>query len=1368
MWRHVERSGLPRPARLCRPTSLVSRRLSVRQARTDNEHGGSVKCLRRRIHISQHSHLGIVQHFSSTSQAATSSSTAAAQSVKGKEPERRKEPRKNVVGVQLLSPSLHAQLFPEGSSKAPLDHLVKLSKKHLREHGLEPGESATINEINFELPALQGSNIRQHFYNIGSQIAGPYLRLAEEFSTATLPPQPEWFVTDQPGWIRYDQDGSFMPVDDLSDETFVSFDVEVLYKLSPYPVMACAASSTHWYSWLSPTIFEDPPAEPIPPRPKWDKSLKMEHPHDLIPLFDGSKPRIAVGHNVGYDRARVAEEYSLAGTKTRWMDTLSLHAASRGISSNQAPAWHSYRKQKQNDEIVMDAILETEDQELISRLTQSDDDGGSQTRWEDITAINSLSEVAALHCGYAVDKSVRERFGDESITHASQLRDELQDLLQYNADDVKITHDVYTKVFPLFRESCPHPASFAGILPMGTSFLPVDQSWQTYLKNAEELYRKMEESVKSGLKLLAERVREKGPQDDDPWLSQLDWSPKKARWATDGAITATDDASSASSKASSIPAEGSSTFDVPHGTPSYLAAMLSDPATYLSSRTAARALPLLLHVTYKGHPVAWTSKGMWSFRVPKAEADQYPEHEEVDLVDSDEALFPFLRDYSFLRVARAGKSRVSKILAKTFVKSDGDQLDSDHPELMKRVIEGSATTDEIMKIAQDMKSTGDDDVWAAQLDWSDASHPSANSGKTRKPRVDYGTWPKWYWELTSPHSTELDLTQKKAVTPLLLRLQWQGYPLVRHPEFKWLFRVPRSDLKPDVTIGVPIDPNDSVKITPETLFDDITYAYFRLPHRDGETKNVGSPFAKAFVNAIESKELAPAVDASDSTDEMARIAADAMNLNVLCSYWISSRERIMDQMVVYQNENQGVILPQCLVMGTVTRRAVEATWLTASNAKAKRVGSELKAMVKSPPGYAIVGADVDSEELWLSSVMGDAQFGFHGATAIGYMTLEGSKSKGTDLHSKTASIIGTSRDAAKVFNYSRIYGAGQKHAVQLLRQGDATLTKEEAMEKAVKLYEATKGHKSRRGSSKPPAAFASIWHGGSESFLFNLIETIAGSESPRTPALGCGVTSALRKGYLEDGSAYLPSRTNWVVQSSGVDYLHLLITSMEYLINRYNIKARYLISVHDEVRYLSKEEDRYRTALALQIANAWTRALFCYSIGMDDCPQSVAFFSAVDLDHVLRKEVFLPCQTPSHPEAIPPGESLDMEQLLAKTNNGDLGPVQSIEAFTEDKKDDSSILSLFSNLDSHPHFLFLRAQADRSPILAQRWLDQQPPLLDTLGRPLPKERKKRKEIIKASVQENPGHFQRQREAAFQFSPEEIDEITKLHPMDGSI
>lgn len=66
----------------------------------------------------------------------------------------------------------------------------------------------------------------------------------------------------------------------------------------------------------------------------------------------------------------------------------------------------------------------------------------------------------------------------------------------------------------------------------------------------------------------------------------------------------------------------------------------------------------------------------------------------------------------------------------------------------------------------------------------------------------------------------------------------------------------------------------------------------------------------------------------------------------------------------------GAIIPQVVVCGTLTRRAMEPTWMTASNAHSERVGSELRSLVQAPPGYKIVGADVDSQELWIASVLG--------------------------------------------------------------------------------------------------------------------------------------------------------------------------------------------------------------------------------------------------------------------------------------------------------------------------------------------------------------------------------------------------------------
>ena len=93
----------------------------------------------------------------------------------------------------------------------------------------------------------------------------------------------------------------------------------------------------------------------------------------------------------------------------------------------------------------------------------------------------------------------------------------------------------------------------------------------------------------------------------------------------------------------------------------------------------------------------------------------------------------------------------------------------------------------------------------------------------------------------------------------------------------------------------------------------------------------------------------------------------------------------------------------------------------------------------------------------------------------------------------------------------------------------------------------------------------------------------------------------------------MTSRINWVVQSSAVDYLHLMLVCMNWLCNQYDINARFAISIHDEVRYLVAREDRYRAVLALQITNLLTRSMFAQALGMNDLPLVIIIITLIPL-----------------------------------------------------------------------------------------------------------------------------------------------------------
>ncbi|KAF8328759.1 hypothetical protein F5887DRAFT_1186091 [Amanita rubescens] len=786
--------------------------------------------------------------------------------------------------------------------------------------------------------AISGNSLPEHFHRIGLATASPYHNLA------------------------LDHDGI------------------------PESMPKEAASSNAWYAWISPWLLGE-----------------SSSPAHFIP-FSPDTDRLVVGHNISFDRARVESEYTLAGTRTRWMDTMSLHVA--------RPAWNKWKKKRETEKVqrveAVEAVVD-----LIAQAREDEEQSLEPTHYSPMATeaapVSSRLRVMSrkscpMHQSYEAQILTVSSYPPRPyLSNLTTKRD--SDHTRYSSSPTILYNptavDAKASVQEPKTQRCTHeslpcgvhtPVSFSGVLTitMGSSFLTVNSAWRMYIESAERVYRGMEEAVKrrlielvtSAKEMTTTKEREKDPWKDpesvivqDPWFSQLDWSPKK----------------------------------------------------------------------------------------------------------------------------------------KTKQKEQE---------------------------------------------------------KLKAPAI---CWLKWYWDLTKPKKGlppgTIDLAPRNRVASLLFELAWRGYPLFHSRKHGCIYRVP-SSVSETSKHGSSLTFSNPADLTLADLVLHHGFAFHKLPHKDGEKANVGSPLGKTFV----------------------KYAADG----VLTSPGGEAKEA----------------LERVISMGTVTRRAIEKTWLTTSNAKKSRVGSELKAMVRAPPGYAIIGADVDLEELWISNCMGDAQLGMHGATALGWMTLEGTKSAGTDLHSKMAKILGLSRDQAKVFNYPRIYGAGMKHAGRNTHRSDMFDRK--------------------------------FWFGGSESFL-------------RTPVLGFGVTYALSKEYLpnEFGSDYMPSRINRVVQSSGVDYLHMLIVSMEYLIKQYHIQARYLISVHDELRYLVREEDRYRAALALQISNLWTRAMFVYMLGMDDLPQGVAFFSAVDVDKCLRKEVDMECVTPSQQVPIPPGESLNIE--------GSLGEEQGIE-----------------------------------------------------------------------------------------------------------
>jgi len=1074
--------------------------------------------------------------------------------------------RVNEINMQMLPETLHQQLFRKDDKEDYLsEEEVDSIKKNLVTYGINIEDATRLPDVNLKLPTLEGKDIEEHFYNIGKAQTKPYLKIINDIMT-NIPEMPtQWLFKE--GWTRYTADGIAETVDYPLEDGII-FDVEVCVKQGPLPTLATAVSNKAWYGWVSNSLAQNISQT-------FDTQLFI--PSMLVPMESSKeeygyrlnqhqkKPKIIVGHNVSYDRSRIKEQYWLNCTGTRFLDTMSLHVCVSGLNSYQRSL-------------------------LLSKKANVE-----KEIWQSTTSLNSLVEVHKLYCGYEISKEARDLFVQGTI---EDIKDNFNMLMSYCASDVVATHNILCNLFPLFQERFPHPVTLAGMLEVGSAYLPVNSNWQRYLEESESTFDDLNYEAKFTLAKRADAVchlMHDEKYKEDLWMWDQDWSTQKIKMK---------------SKVSKV-----------------------------------KAVSVETNVTEKA----------------KEQSDaKY-------LSDDEEEEDPLAKEFAYLEETR-------------------------------------------------------------------------NLLPAKMPHMP--GYPAWYRKLCPKQSDEdwapgpQNISTSMQVVPKLLNLTWEKYPLHYIKDHGWGILVPYNndpnietkiplknllaqcplpasnaarDISNDAMATLSIDVQNDLHKTEFWRFkknkpydemykgtgvwcnidiDNCCY-FFKLPHKDGANYNVGNPLAKDFLNKFSENVLA-GLDVS---------AAEVLKIARMLSYWRNNRDRIMSQLVIWlddhslpssikrtkQHTRYGAIIPQVIVSGTLTRRAVEPTWMTASNAHVERIGSELRCIVQAPPGYNIVGADVDSQELWIASIIGDAHYKrVHGATPLGWMTLIGTKSNGTDMHSVTAKAIGISRDHAKVINYARIYGAGQKFAERLLKQFNPSMTDAEAISKSRKMFALTKGKKIFRlktefvnddlqdtpytssqaygiakvyGKTLQDIFQKSEWMDGSESAMFNRLEQIAGSERPVTPFLNARLSRALEITNTDDDDKFLPTKINWVVQSGAVDFLHLMLVSMRWLMRD---NARFCLSFHDEVRYLVPSRYKYNAALAMHMTNLMTRSFCASRLGMRDLPMSIAFFTAVEVDTVLRKESTHDCKTPSNPHGlqngyeIPPGESLDVWAALEKSG-GSLG-----------------------------------------------------------------------------------------------------------------
>ncbi|CAG5123153.1 unnamed protein product, partial [Candidula unifasciata] len=625
--------------------------------------------------------------------------------------------------------------------------------------------------------------------------------------------------------------------------------------------MATAVSARHWYSWVSDYVLED--------KFRWAKTPQLK---DLIPLETkqgtlsppGGKwdPRLVIGHNVGFDRSFVKEQYMIQGTELRFLDTMSMHIAICGLTSFQRLLHNASGKDSHRKEIVEHA-----NKQKLNRRPSSDE-------WKKISSLNNLRDVHQLHCGgEPIEKAIKDVFVKGSM---ADVREQFQDLMTYCATDVQATREVFLKLWPEFIERFPHPVTLAGMLEMGTAYLPINDAWPRYIQHANSTYEELERELKKLLMALADEaciLLQDEEYKNDPWLWDLDWSTSAYRLNKTGKNldNVTDPFEKGDDNSNKFPSslvfeEGQEALEeykrvirrvystasrVPKnptfmpGYPLWYRELCPRPRDVdfypgpSNISTQCRVTPKLMRLVWDGYPVHYDEKHGWGYLVPFQE-ELSPMEIELRSQESDpqdQHRFPLQAFLSFVQNSKPPKNC-------SLNGNNGEVGSPDAMDLLGR----------------------DFDARAMELE--------------------------------------------------------EKLPLLEAAKNKKLRRIPEHIGVGPYDVGIP------------------GVRFYKIPHKDGDHNRVGNPLARDYLLRAEDGTLTASPDAH---------ADRALILGRMCSYWKNNQKRIMGQMAVWLNKSElnknitrhsdyepeglyGAIVPRIVTAGTITRRAVEPTWLTASNA----------------------------------------------------------------------------------------------------------------------------------------------------------------------------------------------------------------------------------------------------------------------------------------------------------------------------------------------------------------------------------------------------------------------------------------------------
>lgn len=357
--------------------------------------------------------------------------------------------------IKTIDPGFHENIFGDSpKSKYLFEKDFTLLEMLLESKGLVINDKSE--QIELPLPDFNGTPLKYWVEEAADEIYADIYAAIDGFTLAKeveIPSHFEcpngWSKWDGQKWIRVNQPSSYLIFD---FETHG----DTIKNQQPLTCMGVDPDG-NWFAWLAPLQLP----------------LTVEFGADF---------RLGIGHYVaGFDKKFVAEGYQF-GNQVLYVDTISLHTATRGQCDGQSKTFLSLEKKygKRKDKVKRD---------VIKRIEEKIPD------WYFETCGNSLQDYCKFYLNRDISKDIRENL--IVGTSLESKRQNIEEILRYNAEDVKNTFDVFKVIWKEYIERLPSPVVFGGMLEKSRFQVHVSPNYQQKIEDVEKKFDKIKKTLEA-------------------------------------------------------------------------------------------------------------------------------------------------------------------------------------------------------------------------------------------------------------------------------------------------------------------------------------------------------------------------------------------------------------------------------------------------------------------------------------------------------------------------------------------------------------------------------------------------------------------------------------------------------------------------------------------------------------------------------------------------------------------------------------------------------------------------------------------------------------------------------------------------------